>query len=90
MVKLAGVPTFSPIQDNRFYFNYHHTAADTLEDRAERTRGKFSRGRDSGLRAGEFRTTVAAVGSARCADRGRRSAASLPGKIDIVILALFG
>src|SRR5207247_6435065 len=22
----AGVPCFSPIQDNRFYFNYHHTA----------------------------------------------------------------
>src|SRR5437773_454405 len=22
----ARVPTFSPIQDNRFYFNYHHTA----------------------------------------------------------------
>jgi carboxypeptidase Q len=27
----AGVPTFSPIQDSRFYFNYHHTAADTLD-----------------------------------------------------------
>ena len=30
MVK-AGVPSFSPIQDGRFYFNYHHTAADTLD-----------------------------------------------------------
>ncbi|HWO01516.1 MAG TPA: M20/M25/M40 family metallo-hydrolase [Blastocatellia bacterium] len=27
----AGVPTFAPIQDARFYFNYHHTAADTLD-----------------------------------------------------------
>jgi carboxypeptidase Q len=27
----AGVPAFRPIQDNRFYFNYHHTAADTLD-----------------------------------------------------------
>jgi len=26
-----GVPCFSPIQDDRFYFNYHHTAADTLD-----------------------------------------------------------
>jgi len=26
-----GVPAFSPIQDSRFYFNYHHTAADTLD-----------------------------------------------------------
>jgi Zn-dependent M28 family amino/carboxypeptidase len=26
-----GVPCFGPIQDNRFYFNYHHTAADTLD-----------------------------------------------------------
>ena len=27
----AGVPSFSPIQDSRFYFYYHHTAADTLD-----------------------------------------------------------
>ncbi len=27
----AGVPAFSPIQDSRLYFNYHHTAADTLD-----------------------------------------------------------
>jgi carboxypeptidase Q len=27
----AGVPTFSPIQDARTYFNYHHSAADTLD-----------------------------------------------------------
>jgi Zn-dependent M28 family amino/carboxypeptidase len=27
----AGVPSISPIQDSRFYFNYHHTAADTLD-----------------------------------------------------------
>src|SRR5437762_88975 len=27
----AGVPSFSPIQDSRFYFSYHHTAADTLD-----------------------------------------------------------
>jgi len=27
----VNVPAFSPIQDSRFYFNYHHTAADTLD-----------------------------------------------------------
>src|SRR2546429_1562502 len=27
----ADIPAFSPIQDSRFYFNYHHTAADTLD-----------------------------------------------------------
>jgi len=27
----AGVPAFAPIQDGRFYFNYHHTPADTLD-----------------------------------------------------------
>ncbi|RRA50235.1 M20/M25/M40 family metallo-hydrolase [Acidipila sp. EB88] len=26
-----GVPGFTPTQDSRFYFNYHHTAADTLD-----------------------------------------------------------
>jgi Zn-dependent M28 family amino/carboxypeptidase len=25
------VPSFAPVQDNRFYFNYHHTAADTFD-----------------------------------------------------------
>jgi Zn-dependent M28 family amino/carboxypeptidase len=27
----SGVPSFAPAQDNRFYFNYHHTAADTFD-----------------------------------------------------------
>jgi Zn-dependent M28 family amino/carboxypeptidase len=27
----TGVPTFAPIQDARTYFDYHHTAADTLD-----------------------------------------------------------
>jgi len=27
----AGVPGFAPLQDNRIYFNYHHTPADTLD-----------------------------------------------------------
>src|SRR5438128_3361623 len=31
LLEKAGVPCFSPIQDSRFYFNYHHTAADTLD-----------------------------------------------------------
>jgi hypothetical protein len=26
-----GVPSFAPVQDNRFYFNYHHSAADTFD-----------------------------------------------------------
>ena len=26
-----GVPSFAPIQDSRFYFNFHHTAADTFD-----------------------------------------------------------
>jgi carboxypeptidase Q len=30
-LKIAGVPTFSPVQDVRTYFDYHHTAADTLD-----------------------------------------------------------
>src|SRR5438874_3802150 len=31
LLEKADVPAFSPIQDSRFYFNYHHTAADTLD-----------------------------------------------------------
>ena len=27
----SGVPSFAPVQDSRFYFNYHHTAADTFD-----------------------------------------------------------
>ena len=27
----AGIPGFAPIQDDRVYFNYHHTAADTFD-----------------------------------------------------------
>ncbi len=27
----AGVPAFGLMQDGRTYFNYHHTAADTLD-----------------------------------------------------------
>jgi carboxypeptidase Q len=30
-LRKRGVPNFSPIQDSRLYFNYHHTAADTLD-----------------------------------------------------------
>jgi len=30
-IEKAGVPALAPIQDSRFYFNYHHTAADTLD-----------------------------------------------------------
>jgi hypothetical protein len=32
----AGVPTFGLMQDGRTYFNYHHTAADTLDKVAPR------------------------------------------------------
>jgi len=31
VIGAAGVPTFAPLQDTRTYFNYHHTAADTLD-----------------------------------------------------------
>ena len=30
-LELAGVPSFTPLSDNSDYFNYHHTAADTLD-----------------------------------------------------------
>jgi hypothetical protein len=30
-IQKAGVPTFAPIQDSRTYFDYHHSAADTLD-----------------------------------------------------------
>jgi Zn-dependent M28 family amino/carboxypeptidase len=36
-LNIRGMPAFSPIQDTRKYFDYHHTAADTLDkvDRQE-------------------------------------------------------
>jgi Zn-dependent M28 family amino/carboxypeptidase len=30
-VTSKGVPGFAPVQDSRFYFNYHHTPADTFD-----------------------------------------------------------
>lgn len=30
-IEKAGVIGFSPMQDGRYYFNYHHTAADTVD-----------------------------------------------------------
>ena len=30
-LRQKGVPSFAPVQDSRFYFNYHHTAADTFD-----------------------------------------------------------
>jgi carboxypeptidase Q len=30
-ITTKGVPGFAPIQDSRFYFNYHHTPADTFD-----------------------------------------------------------
>ena len=30
-INALGVPGFAPIQDSRYYFNYHHTPADTLD-----------------------------------------------------------
>ena len=30
-LQVAGVPGFSPLVDARHYFDYHHTAADTLD-----------------------------------------------------------
>ena len=58
----AGVPAFSPIQDSRFYFNYHHTAADTLDKNcAERIGGKFCCGGGGRVCAGEHGKAIASL-----------------------------
>ncbi len=36
LLENSGVPAFSPMQDGRSYFNYHHTAADTMDKIAPR------------------------------------------------------
>ncbi len=30
-LSIGGVPGFAPLMDSRTYFDYHHTAADTLD-----------------------------------------------------------
>jgi len=58
----AGVPAFSPIQDSRFYFNYHHTAADTLDKNcAERIGGKFCCGGGGRVCAGKHGKAIASL-----------------------------
>ncbi len=39
-VVTKGVPGFTPTQDSRFYFNYHHTAADTFDKVSPRYLGE--------------------------------------------------
>jgi len=50
-----GVPGFSPAQDSRFYFNYHHTAADTFDKvDARELNENAALMNDSGLFPGRF------------------------------------
>jgi carboxypeptidase Q len=58
-----GVPSFAPSQDGRFYFNYHHTPADTF-DKVEPPGTERERGGDDGdgVCAGGFQRACAAVG----------------------------
>jgi Zn-dependent M28 family amino/carboxypeptidase len=35
-----GVPGFTPTQDSRYYFNYHHTPADTFDKVSPRELGE--------------------------------------------------
>ena len=57
-----GVPSFAPVQDSRFYFNYHHTAADTIRQGRLASPERKRRGDDgAGVCAGRFGRGRAAV-----------------------------
>ncbi len=59
----GGVPSFAPIQDSRFYFNYHHTAADTFDKVDPRHLGENAAVDDgAGVCAGGFTGACGAVG----------------------------
>jgi|WetSurMetagenome_2_1015567.scaffolds.fasta_scaffold31697_4 carboxypeptidase Q len=66
-LSVAGVPTFAPIQDSRTYFDYHHTAADTLD-----------KVRPEELRENVALAAVLAWGLANAADRPKGTPKPMP------------
>jgi len=58
----AGVPAFGIMTDSRTYFNYHHTAADTLDKIVPQELRENAGDGSAGLRTCRYAGTVAAVG----------------------------